>query len=85
MIALERNLADPFAHVRGWLIPDQLKYFQARYAYKHASELLPGGDGYKLSRRGNAITWRQWWERRHKQRLDDYIDQVQTSARPQKT
>lgn len=63
---------DPLAHVRHLPINDQLKYGFARYVWPRRAQNCPvpytSRDGVK-----SVVTWGELFQRRYKQRLDDYV------------
>jgi hypothetical protein len=56
--------------VSSWPQAEQIKYFAAREAFRHRSEVCPHSveiDGQQV-----RITWARWFERRFGVSLDDY-------------
>ena len=66
------------AGVRSWPVPDQLKYFAARFAYQNRNDLCP--KSVEINRQRVQITWLQWWEARYGERLNDYIQAIRHQA-----
>lgn len=62
-------MSEPYAGVRQWSTPEQLKYFSARFVHRHRTDCV-------LDANKKPVTWQDWWERRYHEKLDAYIETV---------
>lgn len=60
--------------VSKWTVDEQKKYFAARFAFAHRSELCP--HAVEVSGQQRRITWSLWFERMYGIALDEYQRQL---------